>query len=452
MRTSKRREGPPFPMTDTNWNRRVWRLAGPIILANLAVPMLGAVDTAVMGHLPGPQYIGAVAVGAVIVTFVYWGFGFLRMGTTGLTAQALGAGNADEVRATLARALILATGLGLAVLILQQPIGWFAFTLIKTSSPVAALARDYYDIRIWSGPFVLAHYALTGWFIGLQNTRAALILALVVNGTNIVLDLWFVFGLGWGVKGVALASVISEVISVAVGLLLVRRNLTVIGGHWRRELMLDGGRLRRMIAINRDIFIRTLCLKAAFAGFTAMGARFGDVTLAANAVLMIFQSLMAHGLDGFAHAVEALAGSALGGRDRDHFRAAVRATSRWALYVAVAFALIFILFGGLLIDLLTITPEVRAAARTYLPWLIASPLISMWSFQLDGIFIGATWTREMRNAMVLSLAIYAGATAIFVPLLGNHGLWLAMMVFMVARAVTLGCYYPKLERRVADRV
>ena len=438
-------------MIDANggdWHGRIWRLAGPIILSNVSVPLLGIVDTAVMGHLPGPQYIGAVAVGAVIFHVVYWGMGFLRMGTTGFTAQALGANDADEVRATLTRALIVAVLLGVALIAVQRPIAWAAMPLIKASPQVEPLTDLYFSIRIWGAPAALANFVFVGWFIGIHNTRAALVLQIVMNGVNIVLDLWFVPGLGWGVEGVAIATLIAEIGAVALGAALVMRNLLPIGGRWRRALILDAGRIRKMMSLNRDIFIRSLCLMGSFAVFTSVGARIGDVALAANAVLFNFQIFMAYALDAFAFAAEALVGSAIGAGDRTRYRTAVRVTSVWALVFAAGFAVFYAMAGASVIDAITDIEPVRAAARDYLPWAIVLPLISVWSFQLDGIFIGATRGSDMRNAMMLSTFAYIATLAVLVPWLGNHGLWIAFTVFMVARAITLGALFPAIGRSI----
>lgn len=433
---------------DGSMNRDVWRLAAPIILSNVSVPLLGAVDTAVVGHLPGPQYIGAVALGALIFSFIYWAFGFLRMGTTGFCAQALGASDTDEVRSILARAILVAGGLSLGLLLLQWPIKELAFTLIDASDAVEHLAREYYQIRIWGAPAALANFALVGWFIGVRDARAALLMQLVMNGLNIVLDLWFVVGLDWGVAGVAWASLISEISAIGVGLMLARRNLRAIGGHWIKARIFDTPRLMRMLVVNVDIFIRTLCLQTAFAYFTAQGAKMGDVVLAANAILLNFQGIMAYALDGFAHAVEALAGGALGARNRQVFRQAVKTSTLWALLFAVIFSLGYTLFGNWMVDIMTNLEDIRALARVYLPWMILSPVLSVWSFQLDGIFIGATRTAEMRNAMVASLIVFAIAVFVLVPAFGNHGLWAALSVLMIVRALTLALFYPALEKSV----
>jgi len=425
---------------------RVWRLAGPIILSNLSVPLLGAVDTAVMGHLPDPAYIGGVAIGGLVFSYIYWGFGFLRMGTTGFVAQAEGAGDADEIRAVLARGLLLAGSFGGLVIALQLPIALAAFGIIEASAKVEGLARTYLFIRIWGAPAALANYVAIGWLIGMQRTGATFVLTVFLNGLNILLSLLFVLGFGWGIEGVALATLIAEWSAALLALALIGARLKRIGGNWQWTRILEQSRLVRMVRVNFDIFIRTLCLLTAFAWFTAQGAKFGDTVLAANAVLLIFQTFIGHGLDGFAHAAEALVGSAIGARDRAAVREAVRVSTIWAGIVAGLFALVYLVGGSLIVAILTNIETVRATAHVYLVYVIVSPLLSVWSFQLDGIFIGATRTAEMRNAMLLSLAAFIAAEQILVPSLANHGLWLAFLVFMVARAVTLAIWYPRIER------
>jgi MATE family multidrug resistance protein len=373
------------------------------------------------------------------------------MGTTGFTAQAHGAEDSDEVRAALARALIVAAVLALAILLLQRPVLAAAMGLIGASPEVEEHARTYFAIRIWGAPAALGNYVVLGWFLGRQNARAGLALLVTVNGLNIVLDLVFVVGLGLAVPGVALATLVAEYAGLALGLTMVAVALRRLGGRWRRDAILDVRRLKRMAAVNRDIFVRTLCLIGAFAYLTAQGAKMGDVILAANAVLMNMVHFMSYGLDGFAHAAEALVGRAVGARDRAAYRGAVRATTVLALVTAAGFAAIFVLFGAAIIDALTGVAEVRAAARAVLPWMMVAPLVSVWSYQLDGIFIGAVRSAEMRNAMVVSLAIFVAAVAMLKPVMGNHGLWLAFLIFMTARLATLGAYYPRIERALRER-
>jgi MATE family multidrug resistance protein len=429
-------------------HRRTWRLAGPIIVSNLSVPLVGAVDTAVVGHLPNPDYIAAVALGAGIFSFLFWGFGFLRMGTTGFVAQAHGRGEADEVAATLLRSLSLVAIISSLLLAGQYLLSWAAFAMLQGTASVEALAQAYFGIRIWSAPATLANYAVLGVLIGTQRTRTALVLQLLLNGANVVLDLVFVLALDLGVAGVALASLISDYLAAAAGLWFLSRHYPWHRPQVRKTAWRDAGRLRALMQVNFDIFLRTLCIIFAFFWFTVEGSRLGTLVLAANAVLMHLQNFLAYGLDGFAHAAEALAGSAYGSRDRAAFIDAIKSSTLWALALAAGYGIAYASFGDLIISALTGIDSVRAGAIDYLPWLIVSPLVSVWSFQLDGIFVGTTRSAEMRNGMLLSLIAYLIAIRLLVPPFGNHGLWLALMIFMVARAVTLGAILPRLIRRL----
>ena len=429
-------------------HRTVLAIALPIMLSNVSTPLLGAVDTAVVGQIPDPAYIGAVAVGSLIFTFLFWAFGFLRMGTTGLTAQALGAQKPDEIVATLGRALLVAAGAGSTLVLLQWPIREAAFALLDASPGVEQLGRDYYDIRIWAAPATLANYALLGWFIGRGRTDIALVLQLVLNLSNIALDLWFVLGLGWDVRGVAAGTVLAEWFAASVGLGIALRHARFLGAAWSWPRLLDPVQLRRTVVVNSDIMVRSLALIFVFVWFMAQGAAQGDVRLAANAVLMQFISISAYFLDGLAFAAEALVGRAVGAMRRGAFAAAARLTSIWAGAVAAAISVLLLLFGPMLIDLLSVDVAVRAAARIYLPWAVGAPLLGVWAFQLDGIFIGATRTADMRNAMLTSAAIFLLAWWLLLPW-ENHGLWAALYVNYLARTVTLLRYYPALLRSVA---
>ena len=441
-----------LPTNQADWHRRVWKLTWPMIVSNLSIPLLGAVDTAVVGHLDEPIHLGAVAIGAVIFNFIFWGFGFLKMSTTGFSAQAHGAGDAAEVRATLARAFAIALVIAIAVLVLQVPFGLAALYLFDASPGVEALAGVYVEVRIWSAPAALANYVILGCFLGTQNPRAALLHLFVLNGVNIVLDVAFVVGFGWGVAGVAAASVIAEYAAFAFGAVLLARILKRIGGNWVGARIFALAPLLRTLRAHGDIFIRTLCLLIAFGVFTAQGAKLGDVILAANAILLNFQSFTAFALDGIAHAAEALVGGAYGARNRAALRAAVRTSTLWAVLVAAAMTLVFAVAGGAIIDLLTGLSEVRDAANAYLIWAIVLPLVSVWSYQLDGVYIGATRTRDMRNGMAAALAAYGITMWLVFPAWGNHGLWFAFLVFMVARAITLALWYPALARSIAAEV
>ena len=430
-------------------HRAVLAIALPVMISNLSTPLIGIVDTGVVGQIPDPAYIGAVALGSLVFTFLFWAFGFLRMGTTGLTAQALGAEDTEEVVACLGRALIIAIAAGAGLILLQWPIGRVAFFLFDGSPQVEQLARTYYDIRIWAAPAAFVNFALLGWFIGLGRTDVGLILQLVLNLTNMALDALFVLGLGWDVTGVALGTLLAEVVAASFGIAIAARHLRRLGATWNLDRLLIRERLRRTIAVNGDIMVRSLALVFVFAWFMAEGAVQGDVILAANAVLMHFISVGAYFLDGLAFAAEALVGRAIGAAHRAGLEAAARMTTLWSAGFAGAISVVLFLLGTLLIDTLTVDAAVRAASRTYLPWAAAAPLLGVWAFQLDGIFIGATRSADMRNAMLTSLAIFLVAWWLLTPY-GNHGLWAALYVHYLARIGTLGYYYPRLLRSVVQ--
>ncbi len=429
--------------------RRVWALAWPSILADLTVPLLGAVDTAVMGHLPDPAYVGAVAVGAMIFSFLYWGFGFLRMGTVGFTAQARGRADADETRAVLGRAFLIAAVIALALLLLQWPAQIAAFAILDAEPQVEAFAASYFGIRIWDAPATLANYAILGWMLGMQMPRRALAVQVAINGTNIGLDLLFVVGFEWGVPGVAAATVIAQYAGAALGIALIASRLRELGGAWQRNRIVDLAALGAMMRVNRDIFIRTLCMIFAWSFFTWKGALMGTTVLAGNALLMNFQTFLAHGLDGFAHATSALVGEAKGAARRGDLRRTVVAATVMAALVAIGYTAVYAAAGPTLVGWLTDIPDLRAFAIQYLPWIVASPLISIWAYQLDGIFIGATRSAEMRNGMILSVAAYAAAMLTLPEHFGNDGLWMSILIFMAARAATLAVWYPRIERDAA---
>jgi MATE family multidrug resistance protein len=427
---------------------RVLRIAGPIVLSNATVPLLGAVDTAVIGQLGDAASLGAVGIGAVILATLYWAFGFLRMSTSGLAAQAEGAGDVAERSAVLLRAVIVGAVAGLALVVAQVALFAGAFAVAPASDAVERLAGEYLSIRIWGAPATIALYALTGWLVGLGRTRGVLVLQLWQNGANIGLDLWFVLGLGWGVPGVALATLIAEWSGLLLALWLAR---DAFGAGFRAALGRIGDRLalRRMFTASRDIMGRTVILQLSFTTFVFLGAGFGDVTLAANQVLMQFLEVTAFALDGFAFAAEALVGQAVGARSERQTRAAGRICMQWGVGGAAGLALVFAVTGPWIIDLLTTSPEVRAEARAYLPWLVAAPLIGVAAWIYDGIFIGAMLTGDMLRAMLVSVAVYGVALAILVPALHNHGLWAALMVLNAVRTVTLWRLYPKVPALAA---
>ncbi|MBR8459596.1 MATE family efflux transporter [Burkholderia dolosa] len=429
-------------------HRRVLSLAFPIVIANLTQPILGAVDTAVAGHLDGAQYLGGVALGGLFFNFVFWGFGFLRMGTTGLVAQAYGAGDAAGIRLNVLRALIVAFVLGAAVLALQVPLLSFALTALGGSDAVRATALAYGHARIWSAPFALANYVVLGYLLGAQRVRLALVAQVFINAVNVGAVLLYVYGFGWGVAGIGAATATADVCGFALGALILWRLRPRGLPPLAARALADRAALERLIVLNRDIFLRTLCLLGAFGWFAHLGAKQGDATLAANALLLNFQTFMAYGLDGFAHAAEALVGAAAGARNRAAFRQAVRVTLFWSALGAVLFALVYWAAGGWIVAKLTDQADVRAVALRYLPWAALSPIVSVWGFLLDGVFIGATHTQALMRAMVASFAIFVAATVAFVGPLGNHGLWFALLLFMAARGATLARYLPALVRRI----
>lgn len=432
---------PPTPF------QRVWILAWPIILSNISVPLLGLVDTAVVGHLPDSRYLAGVTLGAVLFSFLYWGFGFLRMGTTGLTSQAVGREDDGAVRNLLGQSLLMAGVIGALLIVFSSPLIALGLWLLDGSQEATRLAGEYAGIRILSAPAVLANYAILGWFLGQQNSRVTLLIMLLTNSVNIVLDLVFVIGLGMTVDGVAWATVIADYSALALGLWLVRRQLESLGGRFLRERLLRIKAYAELFQVNAQLFVRTLGLLFAMAFFTAQGASQGDVILAANAVLLQFIMLTSYGLDGFAHAVEALTGRAIGRRDWHEFSVSVGAAARLSLLTAGAAMLLFALAGNALIALLTDLTAVREAAAVYLPWMVLMPGLAVWSYLLDGVFIGATATREMRNSIFIGLAIYLPAWWLTQRLgLGNHGLWLAFTLFTLVRSITLGAYYLHYRR------
>ncbi|QUJ75455.1 MATE family efflux transporter [Sulfitobacter albidus] len=429
-------------------HRRVLNIAVPVVLSNATVPILGAVDTGVIGQMGLAAPIGAVGIGAVILSAFYWVFGFLRMGTVGLTAQAEGRGDTGEVAALLSRALMIGLGAGVVIIAAQTALFWAAFQVSPASAEVEALARDYMALRVWSAPAAIALYGITGWLIAQERTRAVLVLQLWMNGLNVVLNFWFVLGLGWGVEGVALATAIAEWSGLALGLWFCRA--VFAGAAWRDwPVVMSAARWAGMMRVNSDIIIRSLLLEAIFVSFMFFGAGQGDVTLAANQVLLQFLMIASFALDGFAFTAEALVGRAFGAADRARVRRAAVLASGWGMASAGVLALAYALAGGVIVDLMSTNEDVRAAARLYLPYVAVLPLVACAAFMLDGIFVGATRSRDMRNMMALSFVVYAVAVALLLPPLGNHGLWLAMLIAFVARGVTLGLRYPALERAAA---
>ncbi|MCH9004289.1 MAG: MATE family efflux transporter [Proteobacteria bacterium] len=412
-----------------------------MILSNVSVPLLGMVDTGVTGHLDNSAYLGAVAIGASIFTFIFMGMNFLRMGTTGIAAQSFGADDNDGLRAALGQALIVGLVIALALIVLQVPIGQLALKLLGGNAETQQYASEYFSIRIWSAPGTLANYALIGWFIGLQNARVPLFIFLTINITNMALDLLFVVVLGMTVDGVALASVIAEYSGFLVGASFAIAALKKRAGHWPLARLTNVAAYRAFFSINAHLFVRTMALMFTLSFVTAQGARLGGQILAANAVLMNFQFLTAFGLDGIAHAAEALVGKAVGEKRRDALIHTVNLTLKWSVIFALGFTVFYFVAGSLIISILTDLQDVRSTANRYLPWMIASPLVSVWCFLYDGVYVGATRAKDMRNIMLFSaIAVFLPAWYLTRPL-GNDGLWLAFLLFMASRGVGMHLGY-----------
>ncbi len=408
-----------------------------MILSNISTPLLGLVDTAILGHLDSEQFLAAVALAGLIFSFIFWGFGFLRMGTTGLTAQAFGENNREEINNGLIRAVILALVISSLVLLLHPLIAQFSFYLFRSSAEVEGLALQYFEIRIWSAPATLCSYVLLGWFLGLQNVRIAFLIVLITNISNISLDLLFVYYFKMQMEGVALASVIAEYMGLTVALLVSFKVIQKQKPFCSWNKIINFSKIKAMLRLNSHIFVRTWCLIFAFAFFTAQSARMGDLVLAANAVLLNFQTFMAYALDGFAHAAEALVGKAVGAKNKTDYKQIILTSGLWSFVVASLFAILYFNVGEHIINLLTGLENVRSLAYLYLPWLIVMPLVSFVCYFFDGIFIGAMLTREMRNTMLFSLFGVFFPVWYFTQHMGNQGLWLAMTVFMLARSLSM---------------
>lgn len=428
-------------------NHKIWQIAWPAILSNISTPLLGIVDTAILGHLDSTVYLGAVAIGASILSFIYWGFGFLRMGTTGLVARAVGAGDTRRETLVLLQSVVLA--LGLAVLVIASQAAWIEIGLrfMAPGPALAPLAEEYIAIRVYSAPAVLLTYAVLGWFIGHQDTRWPMVILVVTNLLNILLDVLFIVVLDWNSAGAARATLCAEYTGCALALWLVSRRLQGPPLHSLRAELMRLSAYRELLESNRFLFVRTVCLLFSFAFFTAISTRLGAETLAANTIMLNLLLLAAYGLDGFAYAAEGLAGNAAGGGDLTRFRHAVRACWYWSLGTAGLLSACYLLAAPLLFPAFSAHTEVRDLLQEFHPWLVAMPLVAAPSYLLDGVFIGAARTRFMMYGMVLSLAL------VYLPLWwlsqawGNHGLWLAFLAFNGARGVSLYLYYRQLDAR-----
>ena len=427
-------------------DHKIWGIAWPAILSNISIPLLGLVDSAILGHLGSSAYLGAVAVGAALLSFLYWGFSFLRMGTTGLVARAEGAGDHLGSVLALTRSAILALVLAALVIGLHAPLINIGLALMSPAADLLALAQSYANIRIASAPAVLVTYTIIGWFIGRQNTRWPLLIVVVTNLANIGLDFLFIMGLGMNSDGAALATVIAEYLGCAIALFAAYHQLPNAYLHQVKGHLANVSAYLHILRSSRHLFVRTVSLLFCLAFFTAQGENFGSEVLAANTLMMQLLMLAAYGMDGFAFAAEGLAGHRLGGRDLAGFQRAVRRCALWTMVAATLMSLFFLMLQPVLVYVLTNLGSVRELMNQFFPWLIALPLISAPSYLLDGVFIGAAETRYMMSTMLLSVL------AVYLPLwylssgMGNHGLWLAFTCFNLARGVFLYYWYQRLSR------
>ncbi|MCH8485260.1 MAG: MATE family efflux transporter [Candidatus Cyclonatronum sp.] len=424
-------------------NRQILRLAIPNIISNLSVPLLSSVDTALVGRLDGVYYLGALAIGGMIFNFLYWGFGFLRMGTTGLTATAYGGKNDAEVSVVLSRAMLAAL-LGSSLLIVSQYLLFSgAMLVVSTSEEVREMAALYFYIRIWDAPAVLALFAIQGWFLGMQNARFPMYITIFINLLNIGLNIFFIYGLGMTVDGVAYGTVIAQYLGLFFALWLFFRHYGRGYIHLGRKALLAVEGLKRFFSVSRDIFIRTMSLIFTYSFFTIQSAALGDEILAVNLILMQLWYIMAYGVDGFAYAAESITGKYAGRGDRAGLTQAVKLLVAWGMGLGAAFSLIYYLFDASLLRIFTDNPELIALGLTFFAWTVAAPLINSFCFMLDGIYIGATVTGPMRDSMLIStFLVFLPAYYLSVGSIGNHALWLAMTAYMIARGATLLWFLP----------
>lgn len=428
-------------------HKRILTISVPIILSNITIPLLGLVDTAVIGQLGQIVPIGAVGIGSIIISAIYWIFGFLRMGTTGLTAQAVGKRDHGEIIALFSRALLVGIIGGFILILFKDFIFWSAFKISPASSEVENLAYKYMKIRIYSAPAAISIFGILGWLIAREKTRMVLFLQLWMNGTNILLDILFVIGFGWGVEGVAIATVFAEISAFFIGLYICRS--AFIGSVWRSyRLVMNKEKLINMSKVNFDILVRSLLLQAAFLSFMFFSANLDNTTLAANQILLQFLMMTSYALDGFAFSAEALVGQAVGAKSANSLRKISLMTLFWGLVAAFLMSLFYFFFGENLIAVMTKSLELQLFTQKYLFWMIIAPILAFPAFILDGIFIGATRTKDMRNGMAISFVIFCLSVWLLFDSYGNDGLWASMMILFVVRALTLSIKYFNIEKEI----
>jgi multidrug resistance protein, MATE family len=426
----------------------VLKIAVPIMLSNVTEPMIGVVNTAVVGQLPNPALIGGVAVGGTIFAFMFWAFGFLRLSTSGLSAQATGAGDNAALGLIIGRSLIIGLGVGVVLWAFSPWLGPLSIQLMGGSAEVQAAATEYFSWRIFSAPAALANFAILGWLIGQSRATAAFIVQIVLNLTNMAVSVLLVLHYNWAISGVGCAALVAEYVGLAVGLVFVASRFTALKQRMNWPALFDADAFRKLVATNADIMIRTLCLLFAFAWFVSRGSRAGDTVIAANAVLLNFFEVAAYSLDGFAYAAEAMVGQSIGAKDQPRYAKSIRLSSQWAIAYGGLASLIIWFAGPALIDLMTVNESVRETARHYLLLAAATPLLGAACFLYDGIFTGALATREMRNMMLVSLVIYLASSLLLEHQFGNTGLWIALNIFFAVRSVTFASRLSAIKQRV----
>ncbi len=427
-------------------NKEILRIAIPNIVSNISIPLLGLVDLAILGHLESGIYIGAVALGSMIFNFIYFGFGFLRMSTSGFTAQAYGAKNKEEIILTLGRALTAALAGSIIVLLLQYPIAWIGFGLISGSAEVEMLAREYFFIRIFAAPAAVSLFAITGWFLGMQNARYPMIIALVVTLLNLLFNLIFIYGLGMKSDGVAWGTLLAQYCGLTLAIILFLKKYRSYLSFWTYKAMMQIAALKRFFLVNRDILIRTLMLLATLSFFTAESANLGDNILAANSILLQFFFIFSYLIDGFAYAAEALIGKYIGAKDGRLLKQTIKKLFYWGTAIAIIFTLIYYISGKHILYIITDDPKVISDAIPYLIWMASIPLLTFAAFIWDGIFIGATESPSLRNAMIIStLVLFFPFYYLIGKPMGNHGLWMSFMLFMLSRGIILTFFSHKIR-------
>jgi len=434
-------------------NKKILNLAIPNVISNLSVPLLGVVDTALVGHLDAVYYLGALAVGGMIFNFLFWGFGFLRMGTTGLTAQEYGKRSREGIIMMLARVQLLALIIGGVIILLKEPIAILCFWIIESGPEVREYTLEYYDIRIFTAPAVLALYGLNGWFLGMQNAKFPMIVTVALNLLNLGLNVWFIYGMGMHVDGVAWGTLISTYLALALAISLFLYQYRRYIGHYIQSRLIDAKEIRKYFSVNRDIFIRTLCLIFTFSFFTAKSAEQGDLVLAANTILLQLWMVAAYGIDGFAYAAESMIGKYKGAKNYALIKKAVGYNLAWGLSIGLMGSMLYGLFDQQILDIFTDKQDVISLAQSVVFWTVLAPFISSICYILDGVFIGATETKPMRNTMLgATFLFFLPAYYVGTLYLGVHGLWLAMVLFMLIRGAALAYYLPRtvLNKKMSD--